>query len=130
MLVELTIKEYLEIIAGRVNEADKIVTDLLNLSRTRQADRQEVEVDRLEVDLGNALEIRGGGGLTIAHAANRPLSGVILNDGQIFWDVGSEFSGTGNIVGHPNEEVLLRCPDSDTRAPGARNERAFVPVME
>ena len=42
-----TINEYLNLIADRVREADKIVADLLNLSRTRQADRSKVRPQRL-----------------------------------------------------------------------------------
>lgn len=36
-----TVKEYLALIASRVGEVDKIVTDLLDLSRTRPAKRQQ-----------------------------------------------------------------------------------------
>lgn len=41
------IKEYLELIASRVAEADGIVTSLLNLSRTRQATREPVTIATL-----------------------------------------------------------------------------------
>jgi signal transduction histidine kinase len=36
-----TVKEYLELIASRIGEVDKIVADLLDLSRTRPANRQQ-----------------------------------------------------------------------------------------
>jgi signal transduction histidine kinase len=42
-----TVKEYLALIASRVAEADKIVTDLLNLARTRQATPQQVAISTL-----------------------------------------------------------------------------------
>ncbi len=42
-----TTQEYFDIIASRVNEANKIVTDLLNLSRTRQAERRDVQINEL-----------------------------------------------------------------------------------
>ena len=37
------VKEYLDLIGDRVQEAEKIVSDLLNLSRNRTAERMEVE---------------------------------------------------------------------------------------
>jgi signal transduction histidine kinase len=42
-----TVKEYLALIANRVVEADTIVTDLLNLSRTHQASRQAAPISTL-----------------------------------------------------------------------------------
>jgi signal transduction histidine kinase len=45
-----TVKEYLDLIASRVGEADKIVADLLNLSRTHVAVRQEMAVSSLVME--------------------------------------------------------------------------------
>jgi signal transduction histidine kinase len=42
-----TVKEYLELIASRVGEVDKIVADLLDLSRTRPANRQQTIISTL-----------------------------------------------------------------------------------
>jgi len=42
-----TVTEYLGIIASRVQEAEKIISDLLNLSRNRRADKTEVAIRQL-----------------------------------------------------------------------------------
>jgi two-component system, NtrC family, sensor histidine kinase HydH len=47
---EETVKEYLDLIASRVNEADKIVADLLNLSRTHVTIRQGMAVSSLVLE--------------------------------------------------------------------------------
>lgn len=42
-----TTQEYLDIIASRIQDAEKIVADLLNLSRTRPIDRQQTTLESL-----------------------------------------------------------------------------------
>ena len=42
-----TVKEYLDIISTRVNEAEKIVSDLLDLSRIRSAEKEAAQVSDL-----------------------------------------------------------------------------------
>ncbi len=46
-----TIKEYLAIIAGRVHEAERIMSGLLNLSRIKPAQREEVAVSALVTEV-------------------------------------------------------------------------------
>ena len=46
-----TTNEYLSIIENRVREVDKIVSDLLNLSRTRSAERKNAAVDGLVAEV-------------------------------------------------------------------------------
>jgi signal transduction histidine kinase len=41
------VKEYLQIISSRVQEAEKIVTDLLNFSRTQAADKESITLSEL-----------------------------------------------------------------------------------
>ncbi len=46
-----TVKEYLEIIASRMHEAERIVSDLLNLSRIKPAQREEIAVSALVTEV-------------------------------------------------------------------------------
>ncbi len=46
-----TVKEYLAIIAGRVHEAERIVSDLLNLSRIKPTQREEIAVSALVAEV-------------------------------------------------------------------------------
>jgi signal transduction histidine kinase len=48
-----TAREYLEIIASQVHKAEKIVSDLLDFSRTRPAERQEIAVSQLVAEVLN-----------------------------------------------------------------------------
>ena len=48
-----TVKEYLNIIDGRVQESQKIVTDLLGLSRNRIVERETISIDKIVTEVLN-----------------------------------------------------------------------------
>jgi len=49
-----TIKEYLEMISAEVRDAEKIISDLLDLSRTKPAESEEIAVSQLVTQLLNS----------------------------------------------------------------------------
>ncbi len=74
-------REYLEIIYNRAHEVEKIILDLFNLLRTRPAEREEITVSELSVEVLRSRQPPGNVKATTKIAANLPP--VFVDPGQI-----------------------------------------------
>jgi PAS domain S-box-containing protein len=132
-----TVKEYLEIITGRVQEAEKIVSDLLNLSRNRVADRRETTSYHL---VEEALARQPApGGITVAVKLPPDLPPLFVDPQQIGQVLANLISNAYQAM--PNggkvtvtaqaraNEVSLSIADTGQGMPAETMAKVFEPLF-
>jgi len=133
-------REYLDIVADQVRNSSKIVSDLLDFTRARSADRERVSVDDLvrqalaqcEVPSTVKLELDIPDDAPRAYVdpvqIERVLNNLITNACQAMPEGGTLTVGAAHAA-DGSDEILLWVSDTGVGIPAEHMERLFEPLF-
>jgi signal transduction histidine kinase len=136
-----TTKEYLGIISSEVRDADKIVSDLLDFSRTRFPDREKVAVSDLVAQVLERRPAPENVEVTTKIALDLPpvfvdprhigqvLGNLVTNAYQAMPEGGYLTIETSEVSGKPPRSVALSITDTGCGIPEKHKAKIFEPLF-
>ncbi len=138
-----TTKEYLKIIAGQVHESDRIISDLLDFSRTRLPDREKVAVSELVAEVLEKRPPPKGVQVTTQMALDLPpvyidrhqmgqvLDNLVTNAYQAMPEGGRLVVQSSEVSGKPSRPgwVSISVADTGVGIPPENMAKLFEPLF-